>query len=212
MLQRAHRELRALREFFADCGSEIVVLCAAAASLILMKYHPARSWWMTNAVYFGAVPLVVIAAVLRRNPLEFGLGAGDAKRGALHAAIGCAGAAVVVLVASRLPSVGSFYARESLSLGSYVAARIVIIASLEFFFRGFLLFGLMRRFGAGAVAVQMLPFAALHAGKPEAEAFGCILSGLYLGYVAYRSNAIWPAFVIHLFANVLNVVVHAVPT
>jgi len=201
-----------LREFFADSSNEIVVVCAAAASLILMRYHPAGSWWLTNALYFAAVPLVTIAALLRRNPLEFGLGAGDAKRGAVHAAIGCTGAAVIVLIASRLPSVRSFYSREGLSLGPYIASRVVIIASLEFFFRGFMLFGLKRRFGAGAVAVQMLPFAALHAGKPEAEAFGCILSGLYLGFVAYRSNAVWPAFVIHLFANVLNVVVHAVPT
>ena len=72
-----------------------------------------------------------------------------------------------------------------------------------------MLFGLKRDFGEGAILVQMIPFALLHAGKPEVETIGCILTGLYFGYVAYRTNSIWPVFVIHLFANVANRIVHS---
>jgi membrane protease YdiL (CAAX protease family) len=209
MIHAIQAELRAMRDFLAGYSNEIVVVCVAASSLVLIRYHPAGSWWLANALYFGAIPLFTIAAILRRNPLDFGLRAGEARLGAMHAAIGCAAAAAIVLVASRMAPVGHFYAREDLALGPYVVRRIVIIASLEFFFRGFLLFGLKKRFGAAAILVQMMPFAIRHVGKPEAEALGCVLSGLYLGYVSYRTNAVWPAFVIHLFANVLNAVIHA---
>jgi membrane protease YdiL (CAAX protease family) len=210
MRRAAGEEIRSIRGFVADAGREIIVVCVATLCLILMRYHPTRAWWLTNVLYFAAIPLFAITMILRRNPLAFGLRAGDIRRGAFHAAVGCLAGAAVVLIAAHLPSIRQFYGRESAALGPYVAKRIVIIASLEFFFRGFLLFGLRDRFGRGAVLVQMMPFAIRHVGKSEAEAIGCILSGLYLGYVAYRSNAVWPAFVIHLFVNVFNVAINAI--
>jgi membrane protease YdiL (CAAX protease family) len=210
MRQAAEKEYRAILGFATDTAYEIIIAGVAALCLILMRYHPIGAWWLTNAVYFAAIPIVSIVLILRQNPLAFGLRAGDVRRGAFHAAVGCCASAAIVLVAARLPSISRFYGREAVYLGSYIGQRIVIIASLEFFFRGFLLFGLRRRLGGAAVVVQMMPFAIRHAGKPEAEALGCILSGLYLGYVSHRSNAVWPAFTIHLFANVFNILLHAV--
>ncbi len=203
------RECTALRDFMADIGREIVVVCVATLCLVLMRYRPMGAWWLTNAFYFAALPLCAIVLILRRNPAAFGLGAGDVRRGALHAALGCVAGAAIVIAAAGIPSIRRFYGREHAAIGPYIAQRVVIIASLEFFFRGFLLFGLKDRIGSVAVLVQMMPFAIRHAGKPEAEALGCVLSGLYLGFVSYRSNAVWPAFVIHLFTNVLNALLHA---
>ena len=47
--------------------------------------------------------------------------------------------------------------------------------SLEFFFRGFILHGLRRRFGAGAIFVMVVPYCMIHYGKPMAETFGAIV-------------------------------------
>ena len=83
----------------------------------------------------------------------------------------------------------------------------VLLFSMEFLYRGFLMFGLRERYGEGAILIQMLPFVLLHIGKPEVETIGCILSGTWFGYVAYRSKSVWPAFLIHFFANVANKII-----
>jgi membrane protease YdiL (CAAX protease family) len=49
----------------------------------------------------------------------------------------------------------------------------------------------------------MVPFVLLHLGKPEIETLSTIPTGLYLGYVAYRGNSCWPAVIIHIFINIL---------
>ncbi len=71
--------------------------------------------------------------------------------------------------------------------------------------RGFLLFGLKEKLGELSIVVQMIPFVLMHFGKPELETLSTIVTGLYFGYVAYRGNSFWPAFIIHLFINVFFV-------
>ena len=61
--------------------------------------------------------------------------------------------------------------------------------SWEFFFRGFMLFGLEKRFGNYSLLIQTIPFAALHNRKPIAEAMGSIVAGLLLGVVALETRS-----------------------
>lgn len=67
----------------------------------------------------------------------------------------------------------------------------------EFFFRGFLLFLLAERWGEGAIALQVIPFALMHLGKPLPEVFGAIPAGWFLGWLAYRGRSFLPCFVLH---------------
>ena len=114
----------------------------------------------------------------------------------------------LLVVSSRISSVDGYYNTGGINVIRYAATWSVTLFSLEFLYRGFLIFGLRERFGEGAVLVQMIPFVLLHIGKPEVEAIGCILSGTYFGYVVYRTKSVWPAFLIHMFANVANKIIN----
>ena len=51
-------------------------------------------------------------------------------------------------------------------------------AALEFFFRGFMLAGLRKSFGPGAVFVMVVPYCMIHFGKPLPETLGAIVAGI----------------------------------
>ena len=70
----------------------------------------------------------------------------------------------------------------------------------EFFFRGYLLFGLARSFGIAAIALQSVPFGIMHWGKPEFLL--SFVGGLILGCLAYRAKSFLPAFIVHWVAAV----------
>ena len=59
----------------------------------------------------------------------------------------------------------------------------------EFFFRGFMLFGLERRFGNYSILIQTIPFVVKHASKPFAEAMGSVGTGVALGVLALETRS-----------------------
>lgn len=76
----------------------------------------------------------------------------------------------------------------------------------EFFFRGFLLFGLARARllgNFGAIVVQAIPFTLLHwsvvpqAAKPMPEIVSAFFGGLALGWLAVRTRSFFYGFLIH---------------
>ncbi len=69
---------------------------------------------------------------------------------------------------------------------------------VEFFFRGFLVFGLKRRFGAYAIVVMMVPYCMIHFGKPLAETLASIIAGLALGFMSLRTRSIVLGVAIHM--------------
>ena len=91
------------------------------------------------------------------------------------------------------------YANRSwFDLWAWEAMYAVRFLVLEFFFRGFMLHGLRRAFGSGAILVMMVPYCMIHYGKPMPETFGAILAGLILGTVAMRTRSIWGGVMIHV--------------
>ncbi len=93
-----------------------------------------------------------------------------------------------------------------------LVVRLVGMFCWEFILRGYLLFGFERRVGpAAAVAVQLIPFAVLHFGKPLAETLGSIVAGVVLGVVALRNRSFLPGAVLHFaVAATLDVLALAV--
>ena len=75
----------------------------------------------------------------------------------------------------------------------------------EFFFRGFLLFGLLPKFGAmNAVLIQTISSCLIHIGKPEGEIIGSILVGIIFGAIALRTRSIWYVFLVHAAIGVMT--------
>lgn len=88
--------------------------------------------------------------------------------------------------------------RSAFDLWAWEAMYAVQFLALEFFFRGFMLHGLRRAFGAGAIFVMMVPYCMIHYGKPLPETLGAVLAGLVLGTVAMRTRSIWGGVMIHV--------------
>jgi len=69
--------------------------------------------------------------------------------------------------------------------------------AVEFFFRGFLLTGLLPIFGESAMAVSILPYVMIHYGKPFPEIAGAFFAGWILARLALRSGSILPGIMLH---------------
>lgn len=67
----------------------------------------------------------------------------------------------------------------------------------EWFFRGYLLFGLWRGTGVWAIPLQAIPFGFLHWGKPPIEMAGSFVAGIALALLALRGRSFLPCFVLH---------------
>ncbi|HOO70293.1 MAG TPA: CPBP family intramembrane metalloprotease [Spirochaetota bacterium] len=199
-------ELKALGRLIKENYRECAVLSLGALFLIIYKKHPLDERWMSHVVYFFALPVVSILA-LRKNPLDFGLRPGNWRLWLKYVAVAVAIIIPVLLIASHDPSMKKYYAESTESLGHYLVTMALLLFAWEFFFRGFLLFGLKDKFGEAAIFIQMVPFAVMHLGKPEIEALSTVVTGTLFGFIAYRSGSFWPAFIIHLVLNVGNRVI-----
>lgn len=70
--------------------------------------------------------------------------------------------------------------------------------AVEFFFRGYLLFGLERHFGRAAIAVMVVPYCMIHYHKPLPEAGAAIIAGLVLGWLALETRSLWGGVLLHV--------------
>lgn len=196
------KELVELGLFFKRNGYEILIIGLSTLFLALDKYFPIYRQWTSALVYFGILPVLAIIVFLRKNPLDFGLRPGNFKVWGLHVIVFIIVATPVLILSSKYSSLSSYYKIEGFSLLQYSWEIIIYMLAWEFIFRGFVLFGLKEKLGEFSILVQMIPFAILHFGKPEIETISTILVGIYFGYVCFRSNSYWPAFIMHLYINI----------
>jgi membrane protease YdiL (CAAX protease family) len=196
------QELRELASFFRRNYREIVVISFATLFLTVAGYHPIGSPWASSLIYFAVLPILTII-ILRRNPLDFGLRLGNFKVWSFYVIASFIIALPLLYIASRSSLLAEYYTIQQFDVVKYCLETTVFLFSWEFLFRGFLLFGLKDKLKETSILVQMVPFVLVHFGKPEIETISTILTGIYFGYVAYRGNSYWPAFIIHLFINIV---------
>ncbi len=73
----------------------------------------------------------------------------------------------------------------------------------EFFYRGFLTFGLGRGIGfPAAILLQAVGFGIMHWGKPTPEFYSSFAGGLILGWLAVRGRSFLPCFWLHWAVSV----------
>lgn len=199
-------ELNEICAFSKRNYGQIVVITLATLFMLFDRYHPVTPEWLGSLVYFLALPILAIIVLLRKNPLDFGLRIGNWRLWGWYLGVTALVGIPVLLAVSRIPQLKDYYLEEQFNLLLYFAETVAYLFAWEFLFRGFLLFGLKERMKEVAILVQMMPFALLHFGKPEIETISTVLTGIYFGYVAYRGNSFWPAFIIHLLINIIFVV------
>lgn len=206
LLNLARSELRAIASFFRRNYNEIIVLGLATLFLIVAGYHPLGPPWISSPLYFAVLPLLTIVLILRKNPLDFGLRPGNVKVWSLYVVATVIVAAPILYFASRSSTLSRYYTVPNFNVATYSVQTIIYLFAWEYIFRGFLLFGLKGKLKEASVLVQMVPFVLLHLGKPEIETLSTIITGIYFGWVAYRGNSFWPAFIIHVFINISFVI------
>jgi membrane protease YdiL (CAAX protease family) len=202
MLKLLKTELRELYAFLRRHGRETIVVCMASLCLALHEYHSFRPDWASSMVYYAVIPVLSIIFLLRKNPLDFGLRLGNWRLWGVHLAVIIILGLPILYWASRMPSVATYYTLAEFKPVRYSLEIAAALFAWEFFFRGFMLFGLKEKLGEVSILVQMVPFVLLHFGKPEIEMVSTIIMGIYFGYVAYRSNSCWPAVLMHIYINI----------
>ena len=201
MLKLLYQEYQEILTFLKDNFQIIVVLCLATLSLVMQWYRPIGPTLAINYIfYFIVVPIFVILFVIKDNPLDYGFRIGHYRVWLFYVIITIAVSLPVLLIGSKFSSVHQFYARQ-FHYYEFFTASVPELFAWEYLLRGFLLFGLKKRFGEASIIIQMVPFVLLHLGKPELEALSCIVTGLWFGWIAYRGKSFWPAFMIHVFIN-----------
>ena len=138
----------------------------------------------------GAIPLLVVLLVLRDRPSRYGLRLGDWRAGATIAIAGCVVMTPVVLALARIEAFAAYYAPQGAAPLDVVVTTALEVIPAEFFFRGFLLFALLRVIGPIAVVIATLPFAFVHLGKPEVETLSTLGGGLLYGWLDWRTGSV----------------------
>jgi membrane protease YdiL (CAAX protease family) len=193
---------------------EAATLLAAVVLLGIPFYHGSPSflpmqwrfyWWVgLNFACLFVVPVAIVTLVWRQRLSDYGLGLGDSRVWLKYLAVFGGVMAVVMVAASRLPSLQAFYprypwARSSMTaLVASEAAWLVYFLAWEFFFRGFLLNAMLRRFTpALAIAIQTVPFVLMHFPKPEVEAAASVVAGVALGIMSWRGRSMVGTWLLH---------------
>jgi len=70
--------------------------------------------------------------------------------------------------------------------------------SIELFFRGFLVIGMIKILGRHAILPMVVVYSSIHFGKPMGECISSVFGGYILGVVAFYSRNIWGGVVIHI--------------
>jgi len=177
-----------------------IVTITVASTLLLMvdHYHriTAYKYW-DRVILYLILPLAIILFIFRENPRDYGFSLGDWKAGLVITLAGILIMAPVIWYLGKSdPGMTDYYKTHTEGLPWTTFLDLI---GWEFFFRGWILFGYARKFGAEALWLQAVPFALAHIGKPEVETLSTIFGGFAFGWVAWRTRSFLYPFLIHWF-------------
>lgn len=205
----------------------LVVLVVCAVSLTLQEYLGDRgaferwftspgvrdsyfelksfAWWSSwRVIGYVIMPLVTIVLMRGERIRDYHVSLRGFTKHAWIYMLMFALITPAVIVASTTESFRHTYPfyrlanRSHVDLWTWEAFYAAQFVSLEMFFRGFMLAGLRRAFGANAIFVMIVPYCMIHYGKPMPETLGAIGAGVILGTLAMRTKSIWGGVLIHI--------------
>lgn len=161
-------------------------------------------WFIGDFFTFLILGILIIKLLFKENLRDYGFKLGDYKIGFFFTFIFLAVMLLLVWFVSATPAFAQKYphlpgARISWDIFFiYEAGMLIYMFAWEFMWRGFMLFGLEKKFGYYSILMQMIPFVILHNGKPFLETFGAIFGGIALGILALRTRSFYYCVVIHI--------------
>jgi membrane protease YdiL (CAAX protease family) len=178
-------------------------------ALLLSSRHDFNQlvFWAVVVIACYVIPAAItIRFVLHERVLDYGLRVRGIRRHFASYAPLYAIAAPLIIAASFTASFQDrypfFHPAAGQSLWPYLYLWWTLywlqFVALEFFFRGFLLYGLTPRLGWAAIFAMVLPYNMLHYGKPMPEALAAIVGGIVLGTLALKTRSIWWGAALHI--------------
>ncbi len=165
--------------------------------------------YLTAFLLMFWVPYFIIKMVFKKKLRDFGFRFGDARYGLIFVLIMAPYILWIVYAGSSGVVIQNEYPLSKSTMGHLYLFIIVEIFYLiyyigfEFLFRGFMLFGLEKRYGAlAAILIQTIPSAIIHIGKPASESFGAIFAGLVFGYLAIRTRSVLYPLLLHAIIGI----------
>jgi membrane protease YdiL (CAAX protease family) len=170
-----------------------------------------------NIVILLLPPLCLLLVFLKRDLSEFGMRPCSTE----GMAVGWVGGLLflpVLWVVGRTPQFQNYYIPWLAGSRAYYFGKIdwgrlayheavmaLYMFAWEWFFRGFLTFGLKKIMPAWAAAlIQAALFCLLHWGKPPIELISSFFGGLLLAGVAIRYRSMLPCFLVHFLISMAN--------
>ena len=173
-------------------------------------------WWFGASFFLYLVMPLLLALATRGSFNErYGFQLGDWRAGLLITALFLAIMLPATYVASTLNTFKGIYPLAGngaylVNIGggktaiswtlflTYEAAYFAYFIAWEFLFRGWMVHGVVPKWGRGpAILAQMAPFAVMHLGKAELEALGSIIAGVALGILSLRTRSFYYGALIH---------------
>jgi membrane protease YdiL (CAAX protease family) len=186
----------------------VIVTIISTLLLIVDHYYTFTPYkYLDRFIFYLVIPLLLTLALFRENPARYGFSLGDWKLGLTYTALGILFMApILYYLGHGNESMRNYYMPHVTGLPWNTFLDLI---GWEFFFRGWILFAYLRRFGHEAIWLQAVPFALAHIGKPDIETLSTIFGGFVFGWVAYRTKSfLWP-FLIHWFISTLVIMVAA---
>lgn len=179
-------------------------LAKYAARLPLAGLHLHYYWFLSSLITLLLLPMLVVRFGAKGRLRDYGCRLSNGKLGWGFAIGGwLLMIPVLLLVVHLFPAFQAKYPLNKLAAASWKTLLLYELAygaylfAWEFFFRGFMLFGLEKRFGNYSILIQTIPFAVMHYSKPFPEAAGSIVAGLLLGAVAFETRSFIYGAAIH---------------
>jgi hypothetical protein len=161
-------------------------------------------WLLADGLIMFLLSVFSVKVVLKGKLSDYGFRLGDKKFGYTTVLAFFLVMLPIVWIASSSESFANTYPLGGSELRTnlvlfviYELCVLIYLLGWEFFWRGYMLFGLKPKLGYYAVFAQMIPFFILHRGKPEIELFASIIAGLILGIQALRSNSFLYCWILH---------------
>ncbi len=161
-------------------------------------------WFIGDFITFFVLGILIIKFGFKEKLSDYGLRLGDIKTGFSFSLLFLSVMIILIWFVSATPAFAEKYPHLSSAKSNwntlliYEAGMLLYMFAWEFMWRGFMLFGLEKKFGYYSVLIQMIPFVILHNGKPFLETFGAIFGGIALGILALRTRSIYYCVITHI--------------
>jgi membrane protease YdiL (CAAX protease family) len=191
-----------------------IVVITIVSTLLLMVdayYRITPEAWgivqwkvVDRTLLYLIIPLVITLVVFREDPRKYGFTLGDWRAGLVLTLLGCLLIAPLLWLLARGGGMQDYYKSQ---VSGLPWNTFLDLLGWEYFFRGWILFGFARKFGAEALWLQAVPFALAHIGKPEVETLSTIFGGFAFGWVAWRTKSFIYPLLIHWFVASFTILV-----